>query len=72
MATKKLNEGHYHELLDRLHVQMSIIEEHLEKHPVSEHHNKIKKLIIQSRNKLANAYLATGVGLYKTVTNGTK
>ena len=39
----EINDGHYHEMLDRLHVQMSVLEEHVLSHPVADKHKEVKR-----------------------------
>ena len=57
---KKINDGHYLELMDRLYVIMSITEDHLLKHPVANELTKVKKLINKSGMALAEAYQLVG------------
>jgi hypothetical protein len=56
----EINDGHYGEMLDRLHVQMSVIEEHLFKHPISEQNKEIRESIIKAIVNLIKAYRLTG------------
>lgn len=56
----KINDGHYGEMLDRLHVQMSVIEEHLFKHPISEQNKEVRESIIKAIVNLIKAYRLTG------------
>ena len=56
----KINDGHYHEMLDRLHVQMSVLEEHVLNHPVADKHKEVKRLIIRAIVTLVQAYQITG------------
>lgn len=56
----KINDGHYGEMLDRLHVQMSVMEEHLFKHPISEQNKEIRESIIKAIVNLIKAYRLTG------------
>lgn len=62
---KKINDGHYLELMDRLHVKLSEIEEHLMKHPLSPKIKKVKKLIDKAGMSLAEAYQLVGHELHK-------
>lgn len=55
-----LDEFHYHELLDRLHVTMSNIDDHLQQHPVAKLNTDIKDLISEAQDKLWEAYQITG------------
>ena len=56
----EINDGHYHEMLDRLHVQMSVLEEHVLNHPVADKHKEVKRLIIRAIVTLVQAYQITG------------
>lgn len=51
-----LNNGHYHEITDRLHVIMSTINEHIIQHPVSKINKKIYKKVEKAQNLLWEAY----------------
>lgn len=62
---KKINEGHYLELMDRLYVKLSEIEEHLLTHPLTPKIKKVKKLINKSGMSLAEAYQIVGHELHK-------
>jgi hypothetical protein len=61
----KINEGHYLELMDRLYVKLSEIEEHLLYHPLTPELKKVKKLINKSGMSLAEAYQSVGYELSK-------
>ena len=56
----KINDGHYLELLDRLHVQTCMIESHLVDHPLTKRLKKVKKLINSSQWALLEAYQVVG------------
>jgi len=56
----ELDDYHYHELLDRLHVIMSTIDDHLIQHPVCKIETEVKDLISQAQDKLWEAYQITG------------
>jgi hypothetical protein len=61
MAKKiKLDKYHYHEMLDRLHVVMSMVDDHLQQHPVAKIELEIKDLISEAQDKLAEAYQLVG------------
>jgi hypothetical protein len=60
MTKPKLDEFHYHEMTDRLHVIMSMIDDHLVQHPVAKLDKKINKLIDEANDKLAEAYQIAG------------
>lgn len=55
----ELDKFHYHELLDRLHVTMSNIDDHLQQHPVAKLNTDIKDLISEAQDKLWEAYQVT-------------
>lgn len=52
----EINDGHYLELMDRLHVQSCMIEDHLVNHPLTNKIKKVKKLIDEAGWALAEAY----------------
>jgi len=56
----ELDQFHYHEMLDRLHVTMSMIDGHLQQHPVAKIETEVKDLISQAQDKLWEAYQITG------------
>lgn len=56
----ELDEFHYHEMLDRLHVVMSMIDVHLQQHPVAKIETEIKDLISHAQDSLWQAYQLTG------------
>jgi len=58
-----LNEGHYHEMADRLHVIMSTIDTHITQHPVSKINKKIYKQVEKAQNSLWEAYQEAGKNL---------
>lgn len=60
MKKNKINEGHYLELMDRLHVQMCTIEDHLLGHPLTKKIKKVKKLIDNAGMSLSEAYQIVG------------
>ena len=37
----KINPGHYHEMMDRLHVIMSTLDDHILQHPVAKVHKEL-------------------------------
>ena len=61
----KINDGHYLELLDRLLIQTCMIEDYLFKHPVSKKCKKVRNLIDNAGQSLAEAYQIVGHELYK-------
>lgn len=66
---KKINDGHYLELMDRLYVKVSEIEEHLMKHPLTPKIKKVKKLIAKAGMLLAEAYQIVGHESHKKQQN---
>ena len=58
--TTKLNDGHYLEVLDRLHCQMTDIEHHLLDHPVSQKYDTLREHIIRATVNLVKAYQIAG------------
>ena len=56
----QLDDYHYHELLDRLHVIMSTIDDHLIQHPVCKIETNIKDHITNAVDQLVMAYHLTG------------
>jgi hypothetical protein len=57
---KKINDGHYLELMDRLHVLMCILDEHCVKHPVSKKNKDIKFKLEYALGQLWDAYQEVG------------
>jgi hypothetical protein len=60
MKKNKINQGHFLELMDRLHVQSCMIENHLIGHPLTKKIKKVKKLIDDAGWALAEAYQIIG------------
>ncbi len=65
MSSKKqkkniINKGHYLELMDRLHVAMSMIDEHILSHPLTQNNSDIEKNVSKAIHKLWNAYQLVG------------
>jgi hypothetical protein len=67
----EINDGHYHEMMDRLYVQMDILDQYLLKHPVGEKHKEVRKPIVKAIVALLNAYQITG-GIAHDKINKTK
>jgi hypothetical protein len=63
----KINDGHYLELMDRLHVQTCMIDDHLVSHPLTKKIKKVKKLINNALMSLAEAYQIVGSEPYKKI-----
>lgn len=57
---EKLDDFHYHEMIDRLYLLGNMIDTFLSEHPVATHHPKINELIGSASNDLAEAYQITG------------
>ena len=57
---KKINDGHYLELMDRLHVLMCTLDEHCVKHPVSKKNKEIKFKLDYALGQLWDAYQEVG------------
>ena len=56
----KLDQFHHHEMTDRLHVVMDMIESNLTQHPVAKLNKDIQNLIDEAHNKLFEAYQLSG------------
>jgi hypothetical protein len=56
----KINDGHYLELLDRLHVIMCNVEEHCIKHPISKKNKDIRFQLEYALGQLWDAYQQVG------------
>jgi hypothetical protein len=56
----KLNPGHYHEMMDRLHIIMENINDHLIQHPVAKVDKKINSHLNKALEELWEAYQLTG------------
>jgi len=52
----ELDDYHYHEVIDRLHVVMSTIDDHLIQHPVLKLESDAKDLVVAAVDKLWEAY----------------
>ena len=65
MSSKKqkkniINKGHYLELMDRIHIVMMNIQDHLIDHPLAENENDVRKKIEKAQHKLWEAYQLVG------------
>lgn len=67
----EINDGHYLEIMDRLHVQMCMLESHLVEHPIANENKEVKRLIIKAIVTLVQAYQIVG-GLTHDTTKKTK
>jgi hypothetical protein len=56
----KLNSGHYHEMMDRLHIIMENINDHLIQHPVAKVNKKVNEKLNTALETLWDAYQITG------------
>jgi hypothetical protein len=56
----EINPGHYLELMDRLHVVNSTIEDHMYSHPLTNTLPEVKLLIGEAQMKLMKAYQIVG------------
>jgi hypothetical protein len=57
---EKINEGHYLELMDRLHVIMCNLNDHCVKHPLAQSDGEIKFKIEYALGQLWDAYQLVG------------
>lgn len=65
MSSKKqkkniINKGHYLELMDRIHIVMMNIQDHLIDHPLSENEKDIQKKVEKAQHNLWKAYQLVG------------
>jgi hypothetical protein len=65
MSSKKqkknsINPGHYLELMDRIHIVMMNVQDHLLNHPLTENEKDIEKKIESAQHKLWEAYQIVG------------
>ena len=56
----EINKGHYLELMDRLYVTMSNINDHILEHPLTEKETDIQSLVEESISNLWEAYQLIG------------
>lgn len=57
---EELNDGHYLEMMDRLHIAMCMISDHIEPHPLADSDDVLKFEIERAIEHLANAYQRIG------------
>jgi hypothetical protein len=62
---KKINDGHYLELMDRLYVQICSVEDHIGEHPLTKKIKKVQKLVDKAGMCLAEAYQIVGEESFK-------
>jgi len=55
-----INKGHYLELMDRIHIVMMNIQDHLIDHPLAENERDVRKKIEKAQHKLWEAYQLVG------------
>ncbi len=60
MKKQKINAGHYLELMDRIHIVMMNVQDHLLNHPLTEKEKDIQKKIESAQHKLWQAYQLVG------------
>ena len=65
MSKPKLDEYHYHEAADRLHVIMDTIDDHLIQHPVLKLDIEPRRLVEQAQTLLFEAYQMIGETRFK-------
>ena len=66
MANKpKLDEYHYHEITDRIHIVMNMIDNALIQHPVLKLDKEPSKLVEEAQTLLAQAYQMVGETRFK-------
>ena len=65
MKKNDINDGHYLELMDRLHVQTCMIEDHLVNHSLTKKIKKVKKLVDKAGWALTEAYQIVGQKSYE-------
>lgn len=56
----EINDGHYLELMDRLHIVMSNIDDHILTHPLTENNSDIQTEIEKAFKHLWDAYQMVG------------
>jgi hypothetical protein len=56
----KINQGHYLELMDRLHVVMCTIDDHCIKHPLGKQEREIRNLLYTAIDNIYDAYQEVG------------
>jgi len=57
---EELNDGHYLEMMDRLHITLCMISDHIQTHPLIEYDGELKEEIEYAINHLSNAYQRVG------------
>lgn len=57
---KEINDGHYLEMMDRIHIMMATLYDHMISHPVSNNHKKVDKRLNKALNILWDTYQIVG------------
>lgn len=65
MRKDKINNGHYLELTDRVHVISCIFEDHIYNHPLAEEDKEIRKVTDKIIGLLGKLYQISGTKMYK-------
>lgn len=60
MADYEINDGHFLELMDRLHVVNCMIEDHITTHPLTTSLPEVKNLVEEAQTRLMEAYQKVG------------
>lgn len=60
MKPIEINDGHYLELMDRLHVVMSTIDDHILSHPLTKEHKDVRFQVQYALGQLWDAYQLVG------------
>lgn len=58
--SNQINDGHYLELMDRIHVISCTLDEHILNHPLTSEHKDIQHKIDESLSLLMEAYQMVG------------
>lgn len=56
----RINDGHYLELMDRIHILMGTLYDHMIEHPISKSNPKVSKRLNKSLNLLWDTYQIVG------------
>jgi hypothetical protein len=56
----KINDGHYLELMDRMHIVMCTLNDHILHHPLTENEIEITKKVEEAVSSLWDAYQLVG------------
>ena len=65
LSAEKINPGHAHEALDRCHVLLSMLHEHLLQHPYVESDAEVRREVEAAGEALGRAYQLIGVFAHK-------